>query len=50
MNQQTDEQRTADDKIARLRKRARRLADSDSKMIDVANLLLGILDLLDDEL
>ena len=48
MNQRTDKQRTADAKIARLRAR---IKDAGWKMeASVRVILLGILDLLDDEL
>lgn len=52
MNQKTDEQRTTDDKIARLRKRVKTMQLMAHRENDVAflSVLLGILDLLDDEL
>jgi hypothetical protein len=44
------EQRTIDDKIARMRTRIKRLAQDDTRAIVIAGILLGILDLLADEL
>lgn len=45
-----EEQRTVDGKIARLRERVKRLAQDDPHAIVVAGVVLGILDLLGDEL
>lgn len=45
-----EDQRTVNDKIARLRTRAKRLAQDDVAKIVVVGILLGMLDLLDDEL
>jgi hypothetical protein len=42
--------RTVEDKIERLRRRAKRLAQDDTSSIVTVGILLGILDLLGDEL
>ena len=48
--QRCDEQRTIEAKIARLRERIKRMAQDDPRAIVIAGALLGILDLLADEL
>jgi hypothetical protein len=50
MNVDDDHQRAISNKIERLRRRAKRLAQDDLHAIVVVGILLGILDLLGDEL
>lgn len=48
--QSTHSERAKSDRVARLRQRATRMAQDDAKQIVAAGIILGILDLLDDEL
>lgn len=50
MNMDNERQRTIEASIERLRQRAKRLAKDDTSAIVVVGILLGILDLLGDEL
>jgi hypothetical protein len=50
MNMDNERQRTLEASIERLRQRAKRLANDDTRAIVVVGILLGILDLLGDEL
>lgn len=50
MNMDNERQRTIEASIERLRQRAKRLAKDDTRAIVVVGILLGILDLLGDEL
>jgi endonuclease IV len=50
MNMDNERQRTLEASIERLRQRAKRLAKDDTRAIVVVGILLGILDLLGDEL
>ena len=45
-----EQQRTIEARIERLRERIKRMAINDSRAIAVAGILLGVLDLLGDEL
>ena len=50
MNMDNERQRTIEASIERLRRRAKQLAKDDTRTIVVVGILLGILDLLEDEL
>ena len=50
MNMDDERQRAINDRIERLRRRAKRQAQDNPSLIVVAGILLGILDLLADEL
>jgi len=50
MNMDNERQRTLEASIERLRKRAKKLAQDQPSMIVAVGILLGILDLLGDEL
>ncbi len=50
MGQEEDRARAKRDRIERLRKRLKRLSQDDPAAIVLAGILLGILDLLEDEL